>query len=318
MKLITFEDSVRRSRVGALTADARIVDLNSACALYLREVENESAFDRLADALVPANMRELFGGGDTSLEAARKALEYVLGEDDATGPHGESIFYSSDEVALKAPIVPRKFLGAAGFLNVDAIIGHDEPVIYPEHLTQELDCEIQLAVVVKKSGQNFASEDADEYIGGYVIFNQITARDIQSRELKSGSSLLCHGINTFCPLGPWIVTVDEISNPHQLAMEMRLNGETRWSSHSSKMALKVSDLLSRYSPMGFSAGDVVSTGTALGASTSSRDSKARYLKIGDVVECELEKIGVLRNHVISWEEAYGRKPGVPVVEEKSS
>ena len=117
MKLITFEDSVRRSRVGALLADGRIVDLNSACALYLREVENESAFDRLADALVPPNMRELFGGGDTSLEAARKALDYVLEEDGATGPRGESIFYSSDEVALKAPIVPRKFFGEAGFLE---------------------------------------------------------------------------------------------------------------------------------------------------------------------------------------------------------
>ena len=254
MKLITFEDSVRRSRVGALTADGRIVDLNSACALYLREIENESAFDRLADALVPPNMRELFGGGDTSMEAARKALDYVLEEDGATGSRGESIFYSSDEVALKAPIVPRKFFGEAGFLNVDAMIGHDEPVIYPEHLTQELDCEIQLAVVVKKSGQSFASEDAGEYIGGYVIFNQITARDIQRRELKSGASLLCHGIETFCPLGPWIVTADEISDPHQLAMELRVNSETRSSSHSSKMALKVSDLLSRYSSMGLQRG----------------------------------------------------------------
>ena len=78
MRLITFEDSVRRSRIGALAPDGRIVDLNSACALYLRDVENEDAFYRLADALVPPNMRELFAGGDTSLEAARKALDHVL------------------------------------------------------------------------------------------------------------------------------------------------------------------------------------------------------------------------------------------------
>ena len=74
MRLITFEDSVRRSRVGGLTPDGRVVDLNSACALYLRDVEQESAFYRLAEALVPPNMRDLFSGGDTSLEAARKAL----------------------------------------------------------------------------------------------------------------------------------------------------------------------------------------------------------------------------------------------------
>lgn len=317
MKLITFEDSLRRSRAGALTADGRIVDLNSACALYLREIENESAFDRLADALVPPDMRELFSGGDTSMETARKALGYVLEEDGATGTRGESIFYSSGEVALKAPIVPRKFFGATGFLNVHAVVGHDEPVIYPEHLTQEVDCEIQLAIVVKKSGRSFASKDAGEYIGGYVIFNQITARDIQRRELKSGASLLCHGIETFCPLGPWIVTADEISDPHQLAMELRVNSETRWSSDSSKMALKVSDLLSRYSAMGLRAGDVISTGTVSGSALNS-ESTTWSLKIGDVVECEIEQIGILRNQVISWEEAYGRNPGVSVIQETSS
>jgi 2-keto-4-pentenoate hydratase/2-oxohepta-3-ene-1,7-dioic acid hydratase in catechol pathway len=69
---------------------------------------------------------------------------------------------------------------------VDAIIGHEEPVIYPEHLTQELDCEVALALVLKKGGKHFAPEDAADYIGGYVIFNDITARDIQSLEMKSG------------------------------------------------------------------------------------------------------------------------------------
>jgi hypothetical protein len=139
MRLITFEDNLRRPRIGALAPDGRIVDLNSACALYLRDVENEGAFYRLADALVPPNMRELFSGGDTSLEAARKALDYALGSDSLSGPNGEPVSYPTDEVTLKPPIIPRKFFHAAGFQNVDAIIGHEEPVIYPEHLTQELD-----------------------------------------------------------------------------------------------------------------------------------------------------------------------------------
>src|SRR4051794_18675823 len=186
MRLITFEDSIRRSRIGALAADSRIVDLNAACSLYLREVEHESAFCRLAGALVPANMRELFAGGDTSLEAAQKALDYALAEDEAESRHGEAIFYSPDQVAIKGPIAPRKFFNAAGFLNVDAIIGHDEPVIRPEHLTQELDCGVQLAVVTKKSGKYFSLKDAANYVGGYVIFNQIIARDLQRREPESG------------------------------------------------------------------------------------------------------------------------------------
>ncbi len=105
MRFITFDDPVRRSRIGALAADGRIVDLNTACAVYVRDVENEGAYDRLSGALVPPNMRKLFAGGDTSLEAARKAFDYVLGNDSLPGPRGEPIFYSPEEVLLKAPIL---------------------------------------------------------------------------------------------------------------------------------------------------------------------------------------------------------------------
>jgi hypothetical protein len=129
---------MRRSRIDALAPDGRIVELGSACALYLRDVEQEGASYRQAEALVPPDMRELFAGGETSLEAARKALDHALGSDSLSGPHGESMFYSPDEVTLRAPIVPRKFSHAAGFQNVDAIVGHEEPVVYPEHLTQRI------------------------------------------------------------------------------------------------------------------------------------------------------------------------------------
>jgi 2-keto-4-pentenoate hydratase/2-oxohepta-3-ene-1,7-dioic acid hydratase in catechol pathway len=91
-------------------------------------------------------------------------------------------------------------------------------------------------------------------------------------------------------------------------MELRVNGESRQRSHSSKMSVKIPEILSHYSPMGYSAGDVVSTGTVSGVAAFSGDPKAWYLKPGDVMECEIEKIGILRNPVISWEEAYGVKP----------
>ena len=341
MRFITFDDPVRRSRIGALAPDGRIVDLNSACALYLRDVENEGSYDRLSGALVPPNMRKLFAGGDTSLEAARKAFDYVLGSDTLPGPRGEPIFYSAEEVLLKAPILPKKFFHTAGnfrehheeatkagfshpvmpwivfFQNVNAIIGHEEPVIYPEHLTQELDCEIELAVVLKKGGKHFAPENAVDYIGGYVIFNDITARDIQRRETESGGLGLCKGIDTFCPLGPWIVTVDEIPNPQNLAMELRVNGEPRQNSSSSKLLVKIPEILSRYSPMGYSAGDVLSTGASWNAPAFNGDRRVRYLEVGDVMECEIGGVGILRNRVISWEEAYGRKPPALVIQETS-
>jgi 2-keto-4-pentenoate hydratase/2-oxohepta-3-ene-1,7-dioic acid hydratase in catechol pathway len=340
MRLVTFENSVRQSRIGALTGGDRIVDLNSAYALYLRDVRGEGAYARLSDAIVPAKMRALFEGGDTSLEAARTAVQHAqnLGADTA-GVHGEPIFYAVANVTLKAPIVPKKFFHTAGnfrehhdeatkagfshpvmpwivfFQNVDAIVGHDEPVIYPEHLTQELDYELELAVVLKKGGKHFTPEEASSRVGGYVIFNDITARDIQRREMKSGVFSFCKGIDTFCPLGPWIVTSDEIPDPHNLAMELRVNGESRQRSHSGKMSVKIPEILSHYSPMGYSAGDVVSTGTVSGVAAFSGDPKAWYLKPGDVMECEIEKIGILRNRVISWQEAYGHKPEVMATQE---
>ena len=189
---------------------------------------------------------------------------------------------------LRAPIVPKKFFHTAGnfreheeesknvnwsheiapwinfFQNVDAIVGPDEPIIYPEHLTEELDYELELAVVLKKAGKWFSPEEAADYIAGYVIFNDITARDIQRGEMKSGVFSFCKAIDTFCPLGPWIVTADEIPDPHDLAMELRVNGEARQESHSSRMSVTIPEILSNFSALGYSAGDVLSTGTVSG------------------------------------------------------
>src|SRR6202023_1735835 len=174
---------------------------------------------------------------------------------------------------------------------------------------------LELAVVIAKSGKWFAPEEAADYIGGYVIFNDITARDIQRREMRSGVFSFCKAIDTFCPLGPWIVTPDEIGDPHDLRMELRVNGEPRQESHSGSMSVTIPEILSHYSALGYSAGDVVSTGTVSGVAAFSGDPKAWYLKVGDVMECEIENIGILRNRVISWEEAYGRKPAALATQE---
>jgi len=332
MKLVTFSWGARELGIGAVTANRSIVDLNTAYALYLRNVEQEGAFYALADARVPADMRGLFQNGDRGLDAARVALDYALQEGpEAKGANGEPVFFRREAVRIKAPIIPKKFFHTAGnfrehhteaqkagfshpvlpwivfFQNVDAIIGPDEEIIYPEHLTEELDYELELAVVMKKTGKHFSAERAGEYIGGYVIFNDITARDIQRTEMKSGVFSFCKGIDTFCPLGPHIVTADEIPNANNLAMELRVNGKTRQQSHSSKMSVTVPEIIAHYSPMGYSAGDVLSTGTVSGVAAFSGDPKSLYLKPGDVVECEIEKIGVLRNPVVSYREKLGGK-----------
>ena len=245
------------------------------------------------------------------------------GADDAGREHALA------DVRLRAPIIPKKFFHTAGnfrehdeesknvnwshpvlpwivfFQNIDAIIGPDDAIVYPEALTSEMDYELELAVVVGKAGKFFSPEEAEDYIAGYLVFNDITARDIQREEMKAGVFCLSKSIDTFCPIGPWIVTPDEVGDPHELSMQLRVNGEVRQSSNMSNMSVTVPEILSHYSPMGYSPGDIVSTGTVSGVAGFSDDPASLYLRPGDVVEAEIERVGTLRNPVISWSERYG-------------
>ena len=290
MKLVTFTDPDERTRCGSLT-DGHVTVMDGI-----------------------ATMRELFQSGEDPATVAR-------------GANGERI--ATDDVRLRAPIIPKKFFHTSGnyreheteskvvnwsheiapwivfFQNIDAIIGPEDPVVYPSHLTNELDHELELAVVISRTGKNFEEDEAEQYIGGYLIFNDITARDIQRREMRSGVFSFCKAIDTFCPLGPWIVTPDEIPDPYKLDMQLRVNGEVRQKSVSGNMALTIPQVIAHYSPLDYTAGDVLSLGTVAGVAGFREDAQDYYLKPGDVMECEIERIGVLRNPVISWEEAHG-------------
>src|SRR5580700_4001299 len=267
--------------------------------------------------------------GDTVVELDCGSTREYFERGGAVGETGARLPLAS--VRLRAPIAPKKFFHTAGnftehheelqkvnwshpvhkgivfFQNVDAIIGPDDPIIYPEHLTNELDYELELAVIIGKPGRHFDAQEAASYIAGYTIFNDITARDIQRREMRSGVFSFCKAIDTFCPLGPCIVTPEEIGDPHDLQMHLRVNGELRQESHSGNMSVTIPEIIAHYSALGYSAGDVVSTGTVSGVAGFSPDAASLYLRPGDVMEAEIEKIGILRNPVMSWEQFYGKK-----------
>jgi 2-keto-4-pentenoate hydratase/2-oxohepta-3-ene-1,7-dioic acid hydratase in catechol pathway len=235
-------------------------------------------------------------------------------------------------VRLRAPIVPKKFFHTAGnfaahheelqkvnwshpvhkgivfFQNVDAIIGPDDPIVYPEGLTKELDYELELAIIIGKSGRWFGPDEAAGYIAGYTVFNDITARDIQRREMKSGVFSFSKGIDTFCPIGPWIVTADEIPDPHRLAMELRVNGEVRQTGNTDQLLIPMSHLVAYHSPQGYSAGDIITTGTISGVAAVQPNPFDFYLRPGDVVEAEIEGVGTLRNSVVPWKAAHDTPP----------
>ncbi|MFD8735999.1 fumarylacetoacetate hydrolase family protein [Streptomyces sp. NPDC059618] len=236
------------------------------------------------------------------------------------------------EVTLRAPIVPKKFFHTAGnftdhhdeltavdwshpvhkgivfFQNVDAIIGPDQPIVYPEGLTKELDYELELAIVIGKSGKFFGPEEAEEYIAGYTVFNDITARDIQRREMRSGVFSFSKGIDTFCPIGPWIVTKDEVPDPHALAMELRVNGERRQTGNTQKMIISIPHLVAYHSAQGYTAGDIITTGTISGVAAVQPNPFDFYLRPGDRIEAEIEGVGTLRNHVVGWKDAHDTEP----------
>ncbi|MFD4604179.1 fumarylacetoacetate hydrolase family protein [Streptomyces sp. NPDC058464] len=265
--------------------------------------------------------------GDTVVELEVPSTRAWFEREGQVGETGRT--FALADVRLRAPIVPKKFFHTAGnfrehhedlarvdwshpvnkgivfFQNVDAIIGPDEPIVYPANLTRELDYELELAVVIGKPGRFFSAEQAVEHIAGYVVFNDITARDIQRREMESGVFSFSKAIETFCPVGPYIVTADEIADPHALDMELRVNGDVRQKSNTGRMSVSLPQLVAYHSPQTYSAGDLVTTGTVAGVAASTEDPFANYLKPGDVVEAEIEGLGVLRNPVVSWREAYG-------------
>jgi len=255
--------------------------------------------------------------------------EYFERDGHAGGVRETGRVFALADVRLRAPIMPKKFFHTAGnfrehhedlvrvdwshpvnkgivfFQNVDAIIGPGDDIVYPENLTRELDYELEMAIVIGRPGKFFSAAQAADHIAGYLVFNDITARDIQRREMESGVFSFSKAIDTFCPIGPYIVTADEVGDPHDLQMELRVNGDVRQKSNTARMSVSIPQLVAFHSPQIYSAGDLITTGTIAGVAASTPDPFANYLKPGDIVEAEIQKLGTLRNRVVSWQEAYG-------------
>jgi 2-keto-4-pentenoate hydratase/2-oxohepta-3-ene-1,7-dioic acid hydratase in catechol pathway len=175
-----------------------------------------------------------------------------------------------------------------------SVIGDGEPIVIDRDLTGRVDWEVELAVVVGRTMRGVAAEDALDYVRGYTVANDVSARDLQFADDQwiRGKSL-----DTFCPLGPAIVDPAEIPDPQSLGLRTRVNGETVQDSNTSEMVFGVADLLA-FCSRGFTLepGDVLLTGTPWGCGEF-MDPK-RSLQGGDVVEVEIDAIGTLRNPVV--------------------
>lgn len=176
---------------------------------------------------------------------------------------------------------------------ISSLTGPYSPMLSHEQITKELDYEAELAVVIGKEGINIEERDALSYVYGYAVLNDVTARDLQRNHQQwfKGKSL-----DSFCPVGPWIITKDEIEDPQDLAIKSIINGEVRQDSNTRMMIHSIASQISILSRgMSLVPGDVIATGTPKGVGMGYNPK--RFLNKGDVVEVMIEKIGSLKNTV---------------------
>jgi 2-keto-4-pentenoate hydratase/2-oxohepta-3-ene-1,7-dioic acid hydratase in catechol pathway len=197
------------------------------------------------------------------------------------------------EGATSLPPFPISFLKAP-----TSLVGHRAPVIYPKKV-KLLDYEVELATIIGKKCKDVAREDALQYVAGFSVFNDISARDIQFAEMKRGFCNLGKNFDTFGPMGPSLVTPDQAGNPDNLGMELRVNGQVRQLSSTKNMVFKVRELVEFFSSMTLEPGDIITSGTPSGVAIYRKPDKEPYLlRPGDGIEAKVENLGRLQNTVV--------------------
>lgn len=175
-----------------------------------------------------------------------------------------------------------------------SLIGPYEDIVCPDFVN-ELDYEGELALLIGRRCTKIDLFDALDYVAGYFILNDISARDIQFMDKQYSRA---KGFDTFGPCGPWVTTSDEISDPNNLHLITKVNDEIRQNSSTQNMVLKVNEIISKLSRiMTLEPGDIISTGTPTGTGLS-MSSTSKYLHNNDIVEVEIEKLGKIRNKVV--------------------
>lgn len=198
--------------------------------------------------------------------------------------------YGARGQEIKLPDVPVVFTKAT-----TAVIGPTTPFPYNPAVSTEIDWEVELAVIIGQPGKNISEANAMNHVYGYTVLNDISARDLQMRgkQFFKGKSL-----DGACPIGPWIVTADELTDPHNLRITCRVNGITKQDSSTQYMIFNIPATIA-YLSLGMTllSGDIIATGTPDGVGFAR--TPPEFLKPGDLLESEIEGIGIMRNPVVS-------------------
>jgi len=323
MRLLTFSHQ-KEQRLGSPLGSEFVIDLREAAVRYLVEIEKNALGRKLASLRIPNDMVRFLEGGDRSLDLARRAVEFIENAmakgRDAPELMAEGLLVKIGDIRVEAPVPRPGALISAGknfadhvgemsnrgaprypvaFLKMPhTIAGPWDDIPYPRE-TEKLDYEVELAIVIGRPCKNVSKEEVFDYIAGYMAFNDISARDVVRGENGVGIFLMGKNFPGFSPMGPFLVLKDEVVDAQNLKLESRVNGETRQCSDLSHMIFKIADMVSYWSRMGLRPGDILTSGTPRGVAAGRKEGQVPWwLRPGDLVEAEVEKVGCLRNRVV--------------------
>ncbi len=317
MKLTTFRiKSNGEVTIGALVGESYI-DLHS-----------------MSGGALPGDMIRFLASGDDAMNKARtlvKDAEETLRNSrvsELLGADGKRYAYAEEEIEQLSPVPqPGKIVHTScnfdshlaelttwndpewashnwqdfhfehptGFLEAPSSVVPNRATVEIPVFTRQLDYEIEIAIVIGKEAYRVSVADAPDYVAGYMIFNDLSARDIQAREHSNKVILMGKSFKGSCPLGPYLVTPDDLSDPHNLSMKLRVNGELRQDSNTSQMHYKTAELVSWWSHMGLYPGDVITSGSPPGVIAGMKDPV--WLKPGDVIDASIDELGTLTTYI---------------------
>jgi acylpyruvate hydrolase len=315
MKLVTYEAG-EQYRVGVLEG-GYVVDVNAALVLFERgDVPNQTlsaAVRRLRQRPVIFHMIDLFAQGKEYLQALRVIIAHLVAETTNKDDFG-GLFTPSVSARLRAPIPRPPKIVCVGLNYADhareqgieppkeplfflkscnTICGPGDPIRLPPNSTQ-VDYEAEFAVVIGKGGRRIPLDKAYEHVAGYMILNDVSARDMQFGDKQWFRGKSC---DSFAPCGPWMATRDEVPDPHNLRISLTLNGETMQDSNTSNLIFNVPRLISDLSQsLTWEPGDLLSTGTPPGVGVFRKPPV--FLKPGDTLSVSVERLGTLTNPVV--------------------
>jgi acylpyruvate hydrolase len=302
-------------RAGLLERE-RVIDVNRAYAALLAQRGDPRA-GAMADALVPADMVGILAAGERALAAIREAEGYVregLGSgEQAEGLKRDGVVFTHSEVVLKAPIPRPGKLILLGLNYRDhaeetgqkipevptlfakynnSVVGPGATILIPR-ATEQIDYEAEFAFVIGRSGHHIPRERALDYVAGYTIINDVSARDYQ---FVTSQWMVGKTFDTHCPMGPALVLKDEIPDPHTLDLSLSIAGEVLQRSNTHQLIFKIPETVEYLSQvMTLEPGDVMSTGTPAGVGFTRKPP--RWLRPGETVRIEIAGLGVLENPV---------------------